>query len=677
MQTIYYPNSGISVFISCFQPGKRLQLRSVIFLLLVSFVSVNSRSQVSFSTTTLPTGMEFTPAGTGLVIPVDFNNDGYTDILYNVTAGGALTYLQSSTGTSFATPGPNPFGSYTSASPAGTNLSVASSCADFDHDGDPDIWVRVSGAANDVFLRNDAGTYVTATPITGMEFTAATVTYPQVVDINGDGYVDIVYNTAPGGGITYLQNNNGTSFSTPTPNPFASYTSSTPASTSTAITSSEFADYDGDGDLDLWVRVAGAGNDVYLRNDAGTYTTASLPTGLEFTGAGIGAVKIADMNGDGLVDYIYQAAAASAITYMENTGSGFATPSPNPFASYTSSTPTGVLMNSAGSVADMDGDGDLDLWIRVGGASNDFFSTASGAAPRCTLTSPANNATGVSVTNNIVLTFSEAMTTGSGSFTIRRVFDNGVVETIAASGPNVSGSGTNVITINPVSNLSSGTQYYVTFDRNALKDGQGVIAGHLDSYMKVRVPETTSGFLKFTTSGVAPVTWLSISAYAINNQVNIDWQTATEWNSRDFTVQHSVDGANWKNIGTLAAAGNSNQVIRYQFIHKAPAPGKNYYRILQSDLDGKSNYSVIRTVNMEIAKVFKVFPNPAGSVAWVSTTLPGEKTLTVYTLAGVRVIEKTSQASLIPVSTQALSPGMYQLVLVSGTNRSVQLLMVK
>lgn len=636
-----------------------------IFLLLS--LSKFSTAQVSFSAATIPTGAEFTTGGGGLVQTPDINGDGLADIIYTTALGGAINYIQNNGDGTFSTPSPNPFASYTSSSPTGTVFNGSGSIADFDGDGDNDIWVRVNGAGNDVYLNNNAGTFETGTPISGMEFTAASTANALVYDVNNDGFVDIVYCLTTGGAITYLQNNNGTSFSTPSPNPFASYTASTPTGFNLVGGNAEAADFDGDGDFDIWSRVNGAGNDVYLRNDAGTYVTGTMPAGLEFAATGSGVVRVGDLNGDGLVDAIYNTTSGGGLTYLQNNGGSFSTPTPNPFAAYTSSTATGILTNLAASILDMDGDGDLDFWVRQTGAGNDFYLAASGAGPNITSTSPAHEATSVDVTSDIVLNFTENVFVGAGSFFIRRSDDNSIVETIAANGPAVTGSGTTSITINPVADLASGTSFYVTFNRTALTDADGMVAGHVDVMFKRRVPELTNSFLEFTTAGTLPVSWVRFDAIGADNQVVLTWETATEENASNFAVQTSTDGQRWITLGTVPAAGNSNVLQRYEFVHSSPGNGINQYRLIQTDLDGKEYYSVVRVVNMRVSFAFQVFPNPSinGRMA-LRFTSPEQKQISIFNMNGRLIYRGIQSGNRAEVDLKHPAPGVYTIVVQSG-----------
>jgi hypothetical protein len=95
-------------------------------------------------------------------------------------------------------------------------------------------------------------------------------------------------------------------------------------------------------------------------------------------------------------------------------------------------------------------------------------------APTVSTFSPTDGATGVAVASNVVLTFSEAIARGTGNIVLRSGSATGTaVETFdAATSTRLSLSGS-TLTIDPTSNLSDNTQYFVTFASGAIKDLAG------------------------------------------------------------------------------------------------------------------------------------------------------------------------------------------------------------
>lgn len=118
-------------------------------------------------------------------------------------------------------------------------------------------------------------------------------------------------------------------------------------------------------------------------------------------------------------------------------------------------------------------------WSPVPGVDKVVFTISSSgsvvvaADPTLSSSTPADNATGVSPSANIVLTFSEAVVVESGNITIKKTSDNSTVETIDVTSSKVTGSGTTTITVNPDTILDAATGYYVLIDATAFDDVDG------------------------------------------------------------------------------------------------------------------------------------------------------------------------------------------------------------
>lgn len=96
-----------------------------------------------------------------------------------------------------------------------------------------------------------------------------------------------------------------------------------------------------------------------------------------------------------------------------------------------------------------------------------------------------------------------------------------------------------------------------------------------------------------------PVEWLDFEA-ALNpdQSVSLQWQTASEKNNHYFTVEHSLDGEPFEEIGQVLGVGNSDDVQSYRYLHHQPEPGQHQYRIRQTDLDGQSSHSSILALSI-------------------------------------------------------------------------------
>ncbi len=155
-----------------------------------------------------------------------------------------------------------------------------------------------------------------------------------------------------------------------------------------------------------------------------------------------------------------------------------------------------------------------------------------------------------------------------------------------------------------------------------------------------------------------------------DEKVNLRWITASEMNVSHFAVEKSNDGKNFTDIGVVFAKGNSEEEIQYNFVNNLSGrqSGVIYYRIRSVDIDGKTQYSVIRVINLtqsvSAAISITTYPNPATSELRVTIPANWQNKRIVYEVvnqAGQVVAKKdisnSSQTENLNISH--LSPGIY------------------
>jgi hypothetical protein len=123
-------------------------------------------------------------------------------------------------------------------------------------------------------------------------------------------------------------------------------------------------------------------------------------------------------------------------------------------------------------------------------------------------------------------------------------------------------------------------------------------------------------FSDFTGNGNGsplPITLLSFEAQPVLENVLITWSTASETNNDYFTIERSKDGFNFEAIIEVDGAGNSNDILNYKVTDFNPYEGVSYYRLKQTDFDGKYAYSDVKAVEFNKpvqSQEWTVFPNP-------------------------------------------------------------------
>lgn len=111
-----------------------------------------------------------------------------------------------------------------------------------------------------------------------------------------------------------------------------------------------------------------------------------------------------------------------------------------------------------------------------------------------------------------------------------------------------------------------------------------------------------------TENNPLPITLLSFEAKANIHEVVLKWSTLVELNNDYFTVERSSDSQNFKKVLEVPGGGTSDMRLHYSAIDKAPHYGTAYYRLKQTDFDGKSSYSPVVSVSLDNRKLITVYP---------------------------------------------------------------------
>jgi hypothetical protein len=157
-----------------------------------------------------------------------------------------------------------------------------------------------------------------------------------------------------------------------------------------------------------------------------------------------------------------------------------------------------------------------------------------------------------------------------------------------------------------------------------------------------------------------PVSWLSFTASLNKNIVTLSWQTATEQNASVFSVQRSHSGASWTTIGTLSASGNSNFTHSYQFTDTLLEKGPWYYHIMETDADGRTAYSEVRSVDRTQKAGFTLKENPVRNGQLVITAAQSQW-VRLWQPDGRLLWQKMLYTGTQQLSSGNLSAGLYYL----------------
>jgi hypothetical protein len=182
-----------------------------------------------------------------------------------------------------------------------------------------------------------------------------------------------------------------------------------------------------------------------------------------------------------------------------------------------------------------------------------------------------------------------------------------------------------------------------------------------------------SDFAIGSTESTLPVTWLDFTAKLQAGVVALEWKTATEQHTKDFVIQHSANGIDWSEAGTVAAAGNSTTVRSYRFVHSTPVAGANYYRLLQRDLDGHSSYSIVKMLSLSGSGARSVILGNPVENGLLELSIGENARVSLKSMDGRTLYVKQLNKGKHQINVQHLSTGTYVLQI----NQEVMKVMIK
>jgi hypothetical protein len=111
---------------------------------------------------------------------------------------------------------------------------------------------------------------------------------------------------------------------------------------------------------------------------------------------------------------------------------------------------------------------------------------------------------------------------------------------------------------------------------------------------------------------VVPVELTSFTAVHNNNQIILNWSTATEINNHGFEVERKTGDGIYLRIGFVTGHATTTEIQNYSFVDSKIASGIYTYRLKQIDFDGSFKYSseVDLTITTEFA-LEQNYPNPS------------------------------------------------------------------
>ncbi len=202
-----------------------------------------------------------------------------------------------------------------------------------------------------------------------------------------------------------------------------------------------------------------------------------------------------------------------------------------------------------------------------------------------------------------------------------------------------------------------------------VKGSAAVTSGCKNNYSAGETEDYTVNILVYN----LPVTLLYFNANSNNNKIELSWQTASEINNDYFTIERSNNKINWEYINQVEGAGTYNGIISYEAVDNEPLIGVSYYRLKQTDFDGKYSYSGVVAVNSIAINSVSIFPNPANDIITLTNVDVFTDSIKIYNAFGQdvsRLIKFDVQNErTVVIDLSRLSKGLYMIKTQTSFNK--------
>jgi hypothetical protein len=163
-----------------------------------------------------------------------------------------------------------------------------------------------------------------------------------------------------------------------------------------------------------------------------------------------------------------------------------------------------------------------------------------------------------------------------------------------------------------------------------------------------------------------PVKLVSFSGSVVNGSAQLTWKTSSEISSKEFVIERSANGANYTDIGKVAASGNTDLVKTYSFEDKTPL-ATSYYRLRMVDENGRAELSKVIKLSLNGAGQSSLSLYPTRASAKVNVSIQSQVkeriSLEVFDVNG-RLIKREQRdiqkgTNLVMVDVAGLNQGIY------------------
>jgi hypothetical protein len=174
-----------------------------------------------------------------------------------------------------------------------------------------------------------------------------------------------------------------------------------------------------------------------------------------------------------------------------------------------------------------------------------------------------------------------------------------------------------------------------------------------------------------------PVDFITFTAQASGGNVDLSWTVGDNQEASSYEVDRSSDGVNFTRIG---AVPNNVDQTSYSYVDANAGAGTHYYRVLETDQDGKSVYSKVVTATLGAGEFsVAVLNNPAAgrtdAQVQINAVSAGTAFIELWTVGGKRMSLQQEAigtgTTTISVPMSNLAAGSYVVKVMVGSNTHV------
>lgn len=176
----------------------------------------------------------------------------------------------------------------------------------------------------------------------------------------------------------------------------------------------------------------------------------------------------------------------------------------------------------------------------------------------------------------------------------------------------------------------------------------------------------------YCTNSILPIDKLDFFAKtADGDNIALSWTKEYEDNNIIYGIEMSTNGLDFTTVGSMQSQKpeKASTIVKYEYDYKRPAGinSKLYFRVKQTDAEGKIRYSSIKWVDTknELQAKFTLYPNPASNEVTLQFKTPQQNSIQVQLINSMGQTVQTTRINTAGSSLGSLrfnskyAPGVY------------------